>query len=268
MQQLNKTLIRQRFGRQLHGYNRHAFIQKKMAWHLADMVTASLASSEVGRLFEIGVGSAALTDALLHRLRIDRYYANDLVPQCRQMVETVTSLHGVDSAEFLDGDIEALREIPGDLDVIVSGATVQWLEDMPGFFHRMAGALKPGGVLAFSTFGHDNMQEIRALESVGLHYHTLAEMQGMAGELYEVTGMEEERHQLDFTGPEAVLRHISRTGVNGLDGRAWTKSRHRAFIDRYRRAFSSGDGVRLTYHTMYCCFRKCPASAGAEATCS
>ncbi len=263
MQQLNKGLIRQRFGRQLHGYHRYAFIQRSMAEHLADMVLAALPSSEVGRLFEIGAGSGALTSALLERLRVGRYYANDLVPQSAAMLETVAALHGAAAADFLEGDIEALGSLPGNLDLIVSGATVQWLEDLPGFFRRMAGLLKPGGVLAFSTFGRDNMQEIRALESVGLHYHSLEEMRSMAGDAYDAVSMEEDLHQLDFAGPEAVLRHISRTGVNGIDRRTWTKSRHRAFIDRYRSTFPSGDGVHLTYHTLYCCFRK-PSPACSE----
>ncbi len=256
MQQLNKGLIRQRFGRHLHGYHRHAFVQREMAERLAAMIGEALPEGRVGRMLEIGAGTGAFTAEILSRVRVGTFYANDLVPECRQFVETAAALHKVELRDFLAGDIERYDPLPDRLDLVASGATVQWLEDTAGFFGRMAGVLRPGGLLAFSTFGPDNMREVRSIESVGLRYHTLHELREMAGERFEVLAVEEECRELDFIGPEAVLRHIRRTGVNGLERRTWTKSRHRTFIERYRRAFPSGEGVHLTYHTMYFVLRK------------
>ncbi|ASQ91440.1 malonyl-[acyl-carrier protein] O-methyltransferase BioC [Prosthecochloris sp. GSB1] len=256
MRQVNKGFVRQRFGKRLQGYHRHAFIQREMAERLAEMTAAHLPEGRAERLLEVGAGSGALTGALLSRVRAGAFYANDLVPECREMVENAAALCNVPLAGFLAGDIERCDCLPERLDLVASGATVQWLDDLPGFLRRMAGVLLPGGLLAFSTFGPDNMREIRSIESVGLHYHSLAALREMAREHFDVLDACEDRRRLDFTGPEAVLRHISGTGVNGLDRRAWTKSRHRSFVERYRRCFPAGEGVRLTYHTMCVVMRK------------
>ncbi|MCD6527671.1 MAG: malonyl-ACP O-methyltransferase BioC [Desulfuromonas sp.] len=259
MSQLSKPLIRQRFGRQLQDYRKHAFVQQAMAERLADMISASAEHAAVERLFEVGAGSGGLTEALLLRIGVGHYYANDLVPESAELVAEVIKQHDVMAMDFIPGDIEDCTILPQEIDLVVSGAALQWLDDLPAFFKRMATILGPQGRLCFSSFGPENMREFRELESVGLHYHSLAELKKMAELWFEMEAMLEEVQQVEFDGPQAVLRHVSNTGVNGLDGqsaRVWTKSRHREFIERYRRAYSCGNGVYLTYHSLYCCMKK------------
>lgn len=258
MHMLNKRLVEKRFGRRLQCYREEAVVQRKMAGRLADMVVAALPRRHVSRVLEVGAGSGMLTRELLSRLSVQWYAANDLVPEAGRMVEAEAERSGTELSEFIAGDIESLTlDLPGDLDLIVSGATLQWLQDLPALFRRMAGLLKPGGVLAFSTFGPENMKEIRQLESVGLHYQTLDDLTRMASGWFDPVSEDVERHRLSFETPEAVLHHIRYTGVNGVDGgRPWTRGRYRAFIDRYYRSFPAVDGVRLTYHALYCCLRK------------
>lgn len=263
MSRLSKELIQQRFGRQLHDYRRHAVVQESMAERLAELTSKIAPSSEIERTLEIGAGSAGLTHALLSRMKVKQYFANDLVPESVDLVNAVTQQHKVKSLEFLPGDIEQLH-LPQNLDLIVSGATVQWLEDLHRFFERMAHALNDGGQLCFSSFGHHNMCEIKELTQIGLNYHTLDELRGLAAPWFDFEIMTEEFHELEFSNPTAVLKHVSKTGVNGLNQTPWTRSQHRSFVERYQQNYATDTGVQLTYHCLYCCLKKKETTAPVE----
>lgn len=253
----DKDLIGSRFGRSLPSYRRNAVMQRRMAGELVTMIARSGGAAEhIGRVLEVGCGSGILTEAMLSRFRPDAWFANDLVAESSEFVAQVISRHPVGEYRFLHGDIETLRPLPGGLDLVVSNATVQWLHDIGAFFRSMADVLRPGGLLAFSTFSRANMREIALLENISLSYLTTGELESHASACFETVSMAEEERRVEFASPEAVLHHIRQTGVNGLGGRAWSKTRYQHFLRRYRASFSSGSGVYLTYHPVYCCFRR------------
>jgi malonyl-CoA O-methyltransferase len=78
----------------------------------------------------------------------------------------------------------------------------------------------------------------------------------LGGTAFEVVTIEHEIVRQEFEAPEAVLRHIRATGVNGVSRRAWTRTQYLEFLRRYRAAYPSGEGVALTWHPVYCCFRR------------
>jgi len=253
----DKQLVGSRFGRSLHTYRRSAVVQRRMAGKLVEMIDFAGMPDHIGRVLEVGAGSAILTSALLAMHSVDAYFANDLVAGSREFVMTALAAHPVGTRVFLEGDIESLDPLPGNLDLVVSNATVQWLHDLGAFFGRMASVLEPGGLLVFSTFGTGNMKEIAWLEGVSLPYRTPAEVESLAGEAFETVCIVEEERRLEFASPEAVLHHIRETGVNGVAGGSpWTRTRYQQFLHRYRSSFSTGSGVSLTYHPVYCCFRR------------
>ncbi|NTV02328.1 MAG: malonyl-ACP O-methyltransferase BioC [Chlorobiaceae bacterium] len=252
----DKQLVCRRFGRSLETYRQSAVVQRVMASRLVGLVGRSGAPSHFDRVLEVGAGSAILTSELLASHSVGTYVANDLVPGSREFVMQAFDGRDVGEGLFLEGDIERLDPLPQGLDLVVSNATVQWLHDLGAFFERMASALLPGGLLAFSTFGAGNMREIAALEGVSLPYRTPGEIAALSGGSFETLCIEEEERRLEFVSPEAVLRHIRQTGVNGVAGCAWTRTRYQQFLHRYRTSFPFGGGVGLTYHPVYCCFRR------------
>ncbi len=253
---IDKQLVRERFCSTLKSYGAHAVVQKAMARELAEIICSSQQARSFDRVLEVGAGSGALMAELLNRYSVEAYYANDLVEESRHCLLEVLDRYPVQEFLFLAGDIEQLEELPSELDLVASNATLQWLDDLDGFFRNMAAHLRPGGILAFSTFSTSNMQEISAIEGVGLSYHTLRELELLAGKYFEPTVSREEVQQLEFTSPEAVLHHIRQTGVNGICRRSWTKSRYQYFIEQYWQLFSCENGVSLTYHPVYCCMKK------------
>ena len=255
----DKQLVGSRFGRSLHTYRRSAIVQRRMAGELVTMIEKAGVPKRIDRVLEVGAGSAVLTSAMLSRFTVGSYYANDLVPGSREFVMQAFAEHPEGERLFLPGDIESIEPLPRDLDLVVSNATVQWLHDLGAFFGRMASILRPGGVLAFSTFSTGNMKEIAQLSQVSLTYRTIPEIVALAGDAFELVSITEEERRLEFDSPEAVLHHIRETGVNGIAGRAWSRARYEQFLHGYRASFSSGSGVYLTYHPLYCCFRRRPS---------
>jgi malonyl-CoA O-methyltransferase len=253
---IDKQLVRERFCRTLGSYGSHAVVQKAMAAELAELICCEEPGLSFERVLEVGSGSGAFMAELLHRCSVKAYYANDLVEESRISLQGVLDRFSVGEFHFLAGDIESLKLLPSSLDLVASNATLQWLDDLDGFFRKIHAQLKPGGMLAFSTFGPSNMREIASIEGVGLSYHTLGELELLASRYFDLTVSHEEKRRMEFSSPEAMLHHIRSTGVNGLLRRSWTKSRYLHFIAEYRRCFSCEKGVYLTYHPLYCCLKK------------
>ncbi|MEI7823804.1 MAG: malonyl-ACP O-methyltransferase BioC [Chlorobiaceae bacterium] len=253
---INKQLVRERFCRTLRSYGSQAVVQKAMAEELTGIICREEPGCSFGRVLEVGSGSGAFTTELLSRCSVKSYYANDLVEESLFALQGVLDRHPVEEFHFLAGDIERQELLPSALDLVASSATLQWLDDLDGFFRNISAHLKPGGILAFSTFGPSNMREISSIEGVGLSYHTLGELELLAGRYFDLTVSREEHTRMEFSSPEAMLCHIRQTGVNGLLRSSWTKSRYLHFVEEYRRLFSCENGVYLTYHPLYCCLKK------------
>ncbi len=253
---IDKRLVRERFRRSLKSYARHAVVQNAMAAGLSEMVCREHPGRLFERVLEVGSGTGALTAEMLKRSRVNLYYANDIVEESRLFLDDVIGNFPGTELRFFAGDIESCAALPSELDCVVSNATLQWLQDLDGLFNRISRCIRPGGLLAFSTFGPSNMREIADIENIGLVYRSLEELERLAGRYFELVESREEEIVLEFSTPELALRHIRETGVNGITRRLWTKSRYMNFLESYRQRFASGSGVSLTYHPVYCCLKK------------
>lgn len=250
---LNKDRIRQRFASASATYDSQAVIQLRMAEKLLALLGEYLATTPA-RILEVGCCTGLLTERLQKRFdQASTFYVNDLVADFRTRV--AKRLENDPRLIFMAGDIEKLA-IPEDLDLVVSSSTLHWLEDLPAFFRNLSSKIVPGGTLCFSIYGTCNLAEVRAITGIGLDYLDLAELKSLVGDYFEILTCEEEKVKLSFDDPLVLLKHLRETGVNALDARPWTLSRLEYFRQEYTTRFSSGEGVVLTYHPMYCIARK------------
>lgn len=247
---IDKRLVCKRFGKRLDSYDRHAEVQRSMAERLVGyLLDASRHSAP--RTLEIGCGAGTLTRLLLDRLAVEELFANDLIPDCRGVVESLARTRPGTAIRFFEGDIEQLADLPQALDLVVSNATLHWLEDMSGLLPRLRASLRPGGCLAFSTFGPENLREIRALTGHGLPYASCSEIESLLPEHFRVLVCREERIALSFASPREVLRHLQLTGANALTRERWTRRALNEFVRRYRNDWGRDGRVPLTYHPMF-----------------
>ena len=142
--------------------------------------------------------------------------------------------------------------------LIVSCSVMQWFEDPERFIRRCHDLLTPGGILALSTFGPDNLREVKDITGSGLDYPPLERLRQMLSSAgLETVAAEEESIVLDFPSAIDVLRHLKHTGVNGIIRTSWTPARLASFSDEYLLRFGTPDGnVTLTYHPVYLIARR------------
>lgn len=237
---IDSRYVAQNFAKAHATYRHCAIVQTKMCHTLINM----LPPIHPKQVLEIGSGAGNLTDIYAHRWQIETLYLNDLYDTCPTV-----------KAQLLIGDIEAL-DLPCNLDLVISGSAFQWIKDLPALFGRIYRSLKSGGVLAFSSFGQDNLFQIKELTGIGLDYYGLDElvvMVEMAG--FGLMEACEKRQTLYFDHPKDILRHIKQTGVS-LSKAQWTRSTLNAFYADYHANFATDKGYPISYHPVFVVAKK------------
>ncbi|WP_033442122.1 class I SAM-dependent methyltransferase [Saccharothrix sp. NRRL B-16314] len=97
-----------------------------------------------------GVGEPALSAAAVVG-PTGRVVGVDLSPRMVELARHRAT--GFDNAEFLVGDVESLDLVGGGFDVVLSRWGLMFAPDRRAAFRSLAAALRPGGVLAASTWG-------------------------------------------------------------------------------------------------------------------
>ena len=141
-------------------------------------------------------------------------------------------------------------------DLVVCSAVLQWAADPHALLDKMTRCLAPGGVLAIATFGPGNFQETRRLTGCSLRYLSLEELRTSLAAHVELLECHEEIRTLFFTSAMGVLKHLKRTGVNGLQTPAWSPRAVRDFCRRYDTHFGDGTRVPLTFHPIIAVARR------------
>ena len=249
---MDKRLIAQRFAKAAHTYNEEAKVQAQVA-HKAFRLLAQRVKAPCGPLLEVGCGTGIFSRMLLNGLRPARATLNDL---CPQMVHSVADLLARPEVEFRTGDAESM-ELGWGWHVIASCSTLQWFERPERFFRKCREALADGGWMVLTSFGPDNLKELRGLTGRGLPYPDLHTLAAMAGEGMRVVHAEEERVTMRFASPAQVLRHLKETGATALSATPMPPAGVQQLCREYSRAYGQGtEGVPLTYHPVYLIIKK------------
>ena len=259
---MDKRLIAERFAKARGTYDREARVQQQVAERMMRLVLQHTGGDafRFRNVVEFGCGTGSYSSILLHTLKPETLLLNDLCPEMEECVRNLPDTGHFPKAElsagntdirFVPGDAEEL-EFPASTDLMTSCSTLQWFNNPAVFFARCHRFLKPGGILAFTTFGPSNMHEIRTLTGHGLEYLSLDEVRQLVATHFDVRYAAEEVVSLPFADPPSVLRHLKLTGVTGTEKRMWTRGRLQAFCEDYIHRFAQTDGkVTLTYHPIY-----------------
>ena len=257
---MDKQLIASRFAKARNTYSQAAKAQRQVAEKMLHLVSQAHPLPPQ-RVVEVGCGTGLYSQLLLQAFHPQALTLIDLCPEMEPLIHELLSHPTGGTAplthlHFIAGDAEELP-LPAGADLITSCSTIQWFEQPARFLQRCADALRPGGLLALSTFGAANLREIRTLTGHGLHYPSLAEWQVMAPPTLEWQHLDEEEVTLWFPSPVEVLRHLKETGVTGTEKQMWSRQRLARFTCSYQQQFSAASGqVPLTYHRLYLIGRK------------
>lgn len=251
---IDKQLVRQRFGRNLATYHEQAVVQRDIADTLASALLAACPALHIRRAMEIGIGTGFLTRHLLTACPEAEWYLNDITPEAFRWID---ELGHPGAIHYHPGDAETIP-YPENIDLIATSSAVQWFDDIPTFLAKAHAALTPGGILAVSTFGPENFVEIRRILNRGLEYPTLETFRQWASQTgYRILHAHDWTHRLTLGTPLDVLRHIKKTGVNGTQTETWNRCTLADFHTSYHTRYADPEGnVPISYHPIVLILQK------------
>lgn len=217
-------------------YRKNALVQKQMAKKLVFILT-NLLGNKFDRILEIGSGTGFLTDEIQNNLKYKEIFLNDLTDNFTNLTPDI----------YIKGDIIS-ADIPNNLDLVVSNAAIQWIEDYDFLFKKIHFSLKYGGEFCFSTFGSKNFNQIKEITKIGLCYPDLREVIKNSG--FKIIHFEQELETLYFENIKELLGHIKLTGVK-TQNKVWTKADFLNFETKYLAKFKDDLGFELTYHPVF-----------------
>lgn len=243
---INKQLVIERFSKAVQSYDREAVTQRFIANRMIDLLSQSIGSQRLGKVLEVGCGTGIYSRRLLETFAPGFFRMNDICPDMQTSIATLLNDH----IDFVTADAEQ-HDFGTGWDMITSCSTFQWFQQLEPYFERCRQSLTPRGILAFSTFGPDNLYEMKALTGHSLSYPGLQEIAALLAGSFELIVYEEESVEQYFDSPLDVLYHLKRTGVSGIRRKSYTKGELQAFCQQYEKAYTVDGKVKLTYHPLY-----------------
>jgi malonyl-CoA O-methyltransferase len=157
-----------RFGRSAARYEANAAVQIRMADALISLWGGRSAPD---RVLEFGCGTGLLTRRVHKQFPHASLFATDAA---QEMVEIARSHLGDSSVSFATLDAQGTDRSRADIlahaahvpvDLVISGALVQWFSNLAEHLHFAASLAKPGAAYLVSGFDKANFPELNALLS-------------------------------------------------------------------------------------------------------
>ncbi|MDP2622055.1 MAG: methyltransferase domain-containing protein [Hyphomicrobiales bacterium] len=125
------------------------FLLKEVAADFADRL--SLIKRDFARAADIGSHTGLVADAIAALPNVGVVVRSD---RCQALIAG-------QPGPRLVCDEELLPFAPESLNLVVSGLTLQWVNDLPGALAQIAAALKPDGLFLAALLGGDTLYELR-----------------------------------------------------------------------------------------------------------
>ena len=255
---LEKARTRRGFERAAGTYDAAAVLQREVGSRLLERLDYMRLAPQ--RILDLGCGTGFVTERLLARYKQAEVIGLDLAPA--MVARTRTRGRWLRHPLGVCADVMQLPFQPACMDLMLSNLMLQWVNDLPAALHECVQALRPGGLILFSTFGPDTLKELRTSWSQvdGFTHvsrftdlHDVGDALLAAGFRDPVVDME--MMTLTYTQVRELLQDLKGIGANnatagrnrGLTGR----QRLQAFYQAYEQ-FRQPDGrYPATYEVIY-----------------
>jgi malonyl-CoA O-methyltransferase len=222
--------VRRAFSKAATSYDAAAVLQREVCMRMLERL--DIIKLQPQRLLDVGSGTGWGTRQLGERYPQADVVALDIAIGMLQAARGTSGwwkkLFAGKRKNYLCADVEALPLEEQSVDMAWSNLAVQWCNDLPATFVELHRVIKTDGLLMFSTFGPDTLQELRiAFNGVDGYNHVnrFADMHDI-GDMLVAAGfadpvMEMEKLTLTYNDVKAVMQDLRSIGAhNATAGRA------------------------------------------------
>ncbi len=226
--EIDKREVRRAFSRAASHYDAAAVLQREVCVRMLEKLDYVKLSPT--RVLDAGCGTGWGARQLGERYRDAEIIALDIAFGMLETARGASSwwqkLFSGSRQRFLCADVEALPLAAQSVDMVWSSLALQWCNDLPATMAGLHRVLKTNGLLMFSTFGPDTLDELRtAFSGVDGYRHTsrFADMHDV-GDMLVTAGfadpvLEMERITLTYNDVKAMMQDLRSIGAHNATTR-------------------------------------------------
>jgi len=254
---IDKHHARRAFARAAEDYDEAAVLQREIGRRLLGRLEYIRLQPEM--IVDIGAGTGEACTSLLKRYPKASVIALDFaLPMLHRAKRRGRILR---RPLPLCADLEQLPLAAHCVDIIYSNAALQWCSDLSSTFREFRRVLRPGGLLMFTTFGPDTLNELRsawAQVDGGTHVSSFEDMHDIGDMLVEARFadpvIDAEQITMTYESIDQLMHDIKSIGAqNAAAGRSkglTGKKRMQQFRHAYEQYRSDGR-IPSTWEIVY-----------------
>lgn len=248
--------LRAGFSRAARTYDAAAVLERKVGDQLIERLDVVKLVPKA--ILDVGCGTGYCTRLLAKRYRRAQVIGVDLAHTM-----TARARHAAgwfSRSRFVNAAAEQLPFADASFDMLVSNLMLHW-SDPSTVFAELSRLVRPGGLLVFTSYGPDTLQELRqargfdqtSSRAAFIDMHDIGDSLVRAGFADPV--MDVERYVLTYPNVRAILRDLKARGDQGAyTGNIARGLGGRAHLERFESAYQamSQDGrLPVTYEVVY-----------------
>jgi len=226
--EIDRAAMRASFEKAAVSYDAAAVLQHEVADRLVERM--DLMSMKPVSILDCGSGTGFVSELLAERFPKAKITALDLAINMLKHAKAKRTFKQRWNKQFryVNAEVESLPFADASMELIISGLTLQWCQDLPKVFKEFKRVLAPGGLLMFSSFGPDTLKELRqswAEVDDLAHVNAFADLHDVGDALLQ-SGfadpvMDMEMLTVTYNDVKTVMRDLKQIGAhNVMQGRS------------------------------------------------
>lgn len=159
--EIDRRAMRAAFEKAAPFYDAAAILQQEVANRLVERM--DLMSMKPVSILDAGSGTGFVSQSIAERFPKAKITALDLAFNMLKQAKNKHTFKQRWNKQFryVHAEVENLPFADASVELVISGLTMQWCQDLPKVFKEFKRVLAPGGLLMFSSFGPDTLKELR-----------------------------------------------------------------------------------------------------------
>lgn len=258
---IDRQAMRSAFEKAAPLYDAAAVLQLEVAKRLAERM--DVMTMQPVSILDAGSGTGFVSQLMAKRFPKAKITALDLARNMLIQAREKRSFKQRWNKQFhyVNAEVENLPFADASVELIISGLTLQWCQDLPKVFAEFRRVLAPGGLLLFSSFGPDTLKELRqswAEVDDKAHVNEFADMHDVGDALMQ-SGfadpvMDMEMLTVTYKDVKTVMKDLKQIGAhNVMQGRSHNitgKNKLQKMIQSYEQ-FRVDDVLPVTHEIVY-----------------